>query len=99
MIISLTCILIALVYLMFETHGLTIRLESYEKPQSVHSDVVNTQVVDDTDTEPITAIVEHKTNFIPVALLNPAYLYKPSEFKVMPMPELSGNINIMCKKE
>jgi hypothetical protein len=63
MLISILLIAIAFTWLIIETHFLTIQLEAFTPCQILFnrdSDSVLSPVVLDTDTEPITAIVEHK---------------------------------------
>ena len=102
MIISISFILIAFIWLMVESRCFTIKLLQYSKPiicenkpiESSSNEIAQPDEINN-DNDEINAVYEpHKK---PIALLSPAILYKPSEFQSMPMPELSGKVNIYFK--
>jgi hypothetical protein len=87
-IISLSIIALALVWLGYETKYFTIRLESYEyqKDQTLQSK---------------SSGIETSASVIlptPPDTTEPATPYKPSDFTPLDMPELTGNLNIICKR-
>ena len=85
MILSLLTITIAFIWLMVETHYMTIRLASGEIP--IH------------DTTPIKRQPILEPCRIVNAPYREHYTYKVGDFTALELPELTtGNINIFCKR-
>lgn len=85
MIMAIVIIALALVWLMYETKFMRIRLESTEYQKAVIAQgKVNHDVNHDTESD------TESENRTP---------YKPSEFVPADMPEFTGKLNIVCRIE